>query len=407
MDRYIWRMIDMQYARRMNRVKGSEIRNVGKKIAAVKDHKIYKLSAGLPDAALFPLDELREATRGALENRFYESLQYGPTKGEVELLDILSKRMKENENMDIRPQEILVTTGCQQGIALSSMAFLDKGDAVLVENPSYLDGLNACIPFECEFVGIDTDDEGMILSEVENKIGENPNTKLIYVIPNFQNPTGRAWSKKRREDFIKLMRNYPEIMIIEDNPYGEIKFSGKETPTLKSMDKHNQVIYLGSFSKILCPGMRVAWMCGEESMIEKMEILKEGMDLQSNQLAQIQVIEYIRNNDINKHVEKLIGAYKKKCETMIKTIKEEFPEGVAYTEPEGGMFLWVELPKEFDTSELIDRALEKGVAYIPGESFFAGDDGKNAMRLNFTSVSEEEIVEGIKILAELFREILA
>lgn len=397
----------MQYARRMNRVKGSEIRNVGKKIAAVTDHKIYKLSAGLPDAALFPLKELQEVTKNALENRFIESLQYGPTKGEVELLDILSKRMKENENMDVSPAEILVTTGCQQGIALTSMAFLDKGDVVLVENPSYLDGLNACIPFESEFVGVDTDDEGMILAEVKKALEENPTTKLIYVIPNFQNPTGRAWSKERREDFIAFMREYPEIMIIEDNPYGEIKFSDKETPTLKSMDKYNQVIYLSSFSKILCPGMRVAWMCGEERMIEKMEILKEGMDLQSNQLAQIQVIEYIKNYDINKHVEKLIGAYKKKCETMIRVIKEEFPKGVGYTEPEGGMFLWVELPKEFDTSLLIDRALEKGVAYIPGESFFAGDDGKNALRLNFTSVSEEEIVQGIKALAGLFREILA
>jgi 2-aminoadipate transaminase len=390
----------------MEHVKGSEIRNVGKKIASITDHEVVKLSAGLPDAALFPLDALREVTKSALENRYYESFQYGPTKGEKELLNLIAERMQKNENINVTPEEILITTGCQQGIALSSMAFLDKGDMVLVENPSYLDGLNACIPFECEFLGIDTDDEGMIISEVEKALKEQPNVKLVYVIPNFQNPTGKAWSKERRQQFVELMRQYPEVMIIEDNPYGEIKFSDKETPTLKSMDKFHQVIYLSSFSKILCPGMRVAWMIGQEDMMEKMEVLKEGMDLQSNQLAQIQVIEYMNKYSLDDHVNHLIGAYQKKCETMISTIKAEFPEGVKYTQPEGGMFLWVELPEGFNTSVLIDKALEKGVAYIPGESFYAGDGGKNALRLNFTSVSEEEIVKGITKLADLFKEIL-
>lgn len=396
----------MKYAERMKKVRGSEIRNVGKKIASKKDREIIRFSAGLPDASLFPLQELAEVTNKLLKPDQADALQYGATKGEEELLEILAERMRKREHIKTEAENVLITTGCQQGIALSSMAFLDKGDVVLLEKPSYLDGLNACIPFECDFIGIDTDDHGMIINDLQKVLSENKKVKLIYVIPNFQNPTGKAWSLERRKQFMELVNKYDDIMVIEDNPYGEIRFKGEFVPSLKSMDTKEKVVYLSSFSKVLCPGLRVAWACGNAELIEKMEILKEGMDLQSNQLAQMQVLGFLKKYDLDKHIEKLKTEYKKKCDTMIKAMKEYFPKEVKFTIPEGGMFLWVELPERVNTSELLDDALEAGVAYIPGSSFFADASGKNTMRLNFTSVSEEQIAKGIKNLAGVFREAL-
>lgn len=396
----------MYYAKRMDKVRGSEIRSVGKKIAAKKDVEVIRFSAGLPDASLFPLKELTNVTNELFQNRYYEALQYGPTKGEVELLELLAERMREKEQIEVDPESILITTGSQQGIALTSMAFLDKGDVVVIEKPSYLDGLNACIPFECDFIGVDTDDDGMIISDLEKVLSENPKVKIVYVIPNFQNPTGKAWSVERRKQFMELINKYEDIVVIEDNPYGEIIFKDEFLPSLKSLDTQDRVIYLRSFSKVLCPGLRVAWACGREDIIEKMEILKEGMDLQSNQFAQIQVIEYLKKYDLDEHINVLKEEYKSKAEVMVDAMKLFFPEEVKYTIPEGGMFLWVELPEDIDAGKLLDKALDAGVAYIPGASFFTGGGGENAMRLNFTAVCEEQIIKGIKRLAGVFSEVL-
>lgn len=395
----------MKYAQRMNMVKASAIRASQKKIAAkvASGGSVISFAAGLPDPNLFPLDEITDVTETVLKERGSFALAYGPTKGENELLELLAKRMKDEENIDTKPENIIITTGSQQGIAVSAMILLDKGDIVVTENPSYLGAINAFRPYECDFLGIDTDEEGIVTKDLDKLLSENPKVKIIYVIPTFQNPTGKTWSLQRRKDFMKVVNKYDDVIVIEDNPYGEIRFTDEPLPTLKSLDTKDKVLYLGSFSKVLCPGFRVAWMCGDKDIIDKAELLKQGIDLQSNQFSQAQVIEFLKKYDLNKHIEKIRAEYKKRCFLMLDTIKEHFPEEVNYTTPDGGMFIWVELPKEINVDDLLDKAIDAGVAYVSGESFFANNGPKNTMRLNYTTMSEEQIVEGIKILANVIK----
>ncbi|MDU6983167.1 MAG: PLP-dependent aminotransferase family protein [Terrisporobacter othiniensis] len=395
----------MKYAQRMNMVKASAIRASQKKIAAkvASGGSVISFAAGLPDPNLFPLDEITDVTETVLKERGSFALAYGPTKGENELLELLAKRMKDEENIDTKPENIIITTGSQQGIAVSAMILLDKGDIVVTENPSYLGAINAFRPYECDFLGIDTDEEGIVTKDLDKLLSENPKVKIIYVIPTFQNPTGKTWSLQRRKDFMKVVNKYDDVIVIEDNPYGEIRFTDEPLPTLKSLDTKDKVLYLGSFSKVLCPGFRVAWMCGDKDIIDKAELLKQGIDLQSNQFSQAQVIEFLKKYDLNKHIEKIRAEYKKRCFLMLDTIKEHFPEEVNYTTPDGGMFIWVELPKEINVDDLLDKAIDAGVAYVSGESFFANNGPKNTMRLNYTTMPEEQIVEGIKILANVIK----
>lgn len=395
----------MKYAQRMNMVKASAIRASQKKIAAkvASGGSVISFAAGLPDPNLFPLDEITDVTETVLKERGSFALAYGPTKGENELLELLAKRMKDEENIDTKPENIIITTGSQQGIAVSAMILLDKGDIVVTENPSYLGAINAFRPYECDFLGIDTDEEGIVTKDLDKLLSENPKVKIIYVIPTFQNPTGKTWSLQRRKDFMEVVNKYDDVIVIEDNPYGEIRFTDEPLPTLKSLDTKDKVLYLGSFSKVLCPGFRVAWMCGDKDIIDKAELLKQGIDLQSNQFSQAQVIEFLKKYDLNKHIEKIRAEYKKRCFLMLDTIKEHFPEEVNYTTPDGGMFIWVELPKEINVDDLLDKAIDAGVAYVSGESFFANNGPKNTMRLNYTTMPEEQIVEGIKILANVIK----
>ncbi len=395
----------MKYAQRMSMVKPSAIRDSQKKIAAkvASGGSVISFAAGLPDPNLFPLKEISEVTEKVLKERGKFALAYGPTKGENELLELLTKRMKEEENIDTKPENIIITTGSQQGIAVSAMILLDKGDIVVTENPSYLGAINAFRPYECDFLGVDTDEEGMVTEDLDKILSENSKIKIIYVIPTFQNPTGKTWSLQRRKDFMKVINKYDDVVVIEDNPYGEIRFTEEALPTLKSLDTKDKVLYLGSFSKVLCPGFRVAWMCGDKEIIDKAELLKQGIDLQSNQFSQVQVIEFLKKYDLNKHIEKIRAEYKKRCLLMLDTMKQYFPEEIKYTKPDGGMFIWLELPDEINVDELLDKAIEAGVAYVSGESFFANNVPKNTMRLNYTTMPEAQIVEGIKILSNVLK----
>ncbi|MBS6426038.1 MAG: PLP-dependent aminotransferase family protein [Clostridioides difficile] len=341
----------MKYAKRMDMVKASAIRDSQKKIAqkVASGGTVISFAAGLPDPNLFPIEEISEITQKVLNERGKFALAYGPTKGEDELLDLLVKRMKEEENIDTKAENIIITTGSQQGIALSAMILL-----------------------------------------------------VIYVIPTFQNPTGKTWSLQRRKDFMEVVNKY-DVIIIEDNPYGEIRFTPEPLPTLKSLDTKDKVLYLGSFSKVLCPGFRVAWMCGNVDIIDKAELLKQGIDLQSNQFSQVQVIEFLKKYNLNEHIEKIRAEYKKRCLLMLDAMKKHFPEEAKYTEPDGGMFIWVELPESINVDDLLDKAIDAGVAYVSGESFFANNGPKNTMRLNYTTMSEEQIVKGVEILAEVIK----
>ncbi len=392
----------MSYSKRMQRLKASAIRTVQKKIAS--NPGVISFAAGLPDSDIFPLQALEEVTQKVIVEKGKVAFQYGLTKGYQPLLEMLAKRMKSKEMVECSMENITVTTGSQQGLALSAMMFLDEGDIVLTESPSYLGGINACRPYGAEFIGIETDDEGMIIEDLERQLQTHNNVKLIYVIPNFQNPTGKAWSSMRRKEFMETVNKY-DVMVIEDNPYGEIRFRGEFVPSLKSMDTKGNVIYLGSFSKILCPGLRVAWICANKEVADLAEKLKEGLDLQCNQFAQLQVHQFLTDCDVDTHIENIRTLYKEKCDAMMACIKSFFPKEVQYTDPEGGMFLWLELPESIDASELLDLAIQRGVAYIPGEPFYAYDGKKNTIRLNFTVPSVSQIDKGMKIMGQLLTEV--
>ena len=353
----------MQFSERMSRIQPSAIRDVQKKIS--KKPGVISFAAGLPDPDLFPLDALAVSTEKMIREKGKEAFQYGLTKGYGPMLDKILERMARKENIHATVDNIIMTTGSQQGLALAAMMFLEEGDIVVAENPSYLGGINACRPYGTSFIGVDTDEDGMDTEQLDKVLSENPKVKLLYVIPNFQNPTGKAWTLERRKAFMDVINKY-DVMVIEDNPYGEIRFKGEFVPTLKSMDTQGKIIYLGSFSKILAPGLRLAWMCANPEVIKQAELIKEGWDLQCNQFVQVQAVEFMNSYDLEKHIQGIQQAYKEKCELMLAEMEKEFPANVKFTKPEGGMFIWVVLPEHVDANAFLDTALEYGVAYIPG-----------------------------------------
>ncbi len=384
----------MIFADRMDLMKASGIRFVQKMISQKED--VISFAAGLPDDNLFPTEELRQLTDQIFRDQGKTALQYGMTQGYRPLLEQLAIRMKEKEHVTCGVENIIITTGSQQGLGMSAMAFLNAGDMVLTENPSYLGGVNACRPYGCKFIGVDTDDDGMVISDLENKLKLHPEIRLIYVIPNFQNPTGKAWTLERRRQFMKAIEPY-DVVVVEDNPYGELRFVGDELPSLKALDTQGKVVYLGSFSKILCPGLRVAWMCAEQEVIEKMELLKQGIDLQCNEMAQLQVLKYLQTCDVEQHIQIIRDSYKERCMLMLSEMERQLPDTVTFTKPEGGMFIWLELPEYMNATDMLEDAVEEGVAYVPGEYFYATEEEskKNTMRLNYTLMNEEQIIEGI------------
>ncbi|WP_432666280.1 PLP-dependent aminotransferase family protein [Wukongibacter baidiensis] len=388
----------MKLSSRLGVMKPSAIRETGKQIAARPG--CISFAAGLPSPQLIPVEKVRVITDKILREQGATALQYGPTKGYGPLIEKIVQIMKE-KNVDITSDNIQITTGSQQGISFSAMMFLDKGDTIITENPSYLGALAAFMPFECKFKGIDVDEDGMKMDELEEALKNDNKVKMIYVVPNFSNPTGRTWSLERRKKLLEIASKY-DLPIIEDNPYGEIRFEGEDLPTIKSMDKENRVIYLGSFSKVFCAGLRVGWICGDKDIISKYEMIKQGADLQSNQLAQMQVNEFMNQYDMKEQIQEIIDAYKIKRDLMCSLIDEKFPKIIKRTNPEGGMFVWLDLPEGADATELLKKALELNVGFVPGGPFYPEGGHENTIRLNYSNMSEEQIVEGIGLLGELF-----
>ena len=391
----------MNYSKRMERIKPSAIRSVQKRIAASEG--VISFAAGLPDPALFPLDDYKKAICDMIDENGASAFQYGLTKGYGPMLDHIVRRLDERENIKVTRENLLITTGSTQGLSFVINMFLDEGDIVLTESPSYLGAINACRPYGVDYIGAPTDDDGIDVEALDKILSENEKVKMIYVIPNFQNPTGKAWSFERRKAFMEVVNKY-DVVVVEDNPYGELRFKGEFVPTLKALDTKDKIIYLGSYSKIMAPGLRLAFLCATPEIASMAEKVKETSDLQSNEFVQLFAAKYMDEFDLEAHVAKINELYGKKCELMLSEMDKYFPESVKIIRPEGGMFIWLELPEGLDSDELLDGALEAGVAYIPGESFYSADPKKNGIRLNFSLVSEEQIVKGIKILGDYLKQ---
>ena len=389
----------LKFARRMDNIKASEIREL---LKIAQKPGIISFGGGFPAPELFPVEELIKVTKSVLEKHGTTALQYGPTEGYQPLREGISKRM-EKVQASVNPDDILITNGSQQGLDFAAKIFINPGDKIILEKPSYLGAISAFRAYEPEFIDIEMDKDGMIMEDLEKALKENNNVKFIYAIPDFQNPTGKTWSVERRKKLVELGNKY-DIAIIEDNPYGELRFEGEILPAIKHFDTEGRVIFLGTFSKILCPGMRLGWVAAEKSLLNKFVLVKQGADLQSSTIAQIEVATYLSDYDIDAHIEEIKTVYRKRRDIMLRTMKEEFPDEVTFTYPEGGLFTWVVLPKYMNARELALKALEQKVAFVPGGSFFANGGHENTFRLNYSNMNEENIVIGIKRLGAVIKD---
>ena len=384
--------MDYKFSNRMNLLKGSEIREL---MALTARPEVISFAGGMPAPELFPCEAVKEACVEIMDEMGQKALQYMPTEGLVSLREKIVKRMEDKLHIKTDAAHVLLTSGSQQGLDFSARVFLNPGDVVLMESPSYLGAVNAFKACEPNFIEVPTDDYGMIPEELERILETTENVKMIYVIPDFQNPSGKTWSMKRREHFMELVNKY-EIPVIEDNPYGDLRFEGEYLPSLKSMDTKDLVIFLGTLSKVFCPGLRIGWVCAPAAILAKYNFVKQGADLQVSSFDQMLASKFMDMYDLNEHVEKIKAVYKVRRDLMLKTMEETFPEGVTWTKPEGGLFTWVTLPEGVDAGKIAPKLLEQNVAYVPGGAFYPYPGKENHFRLNYSNATEENLVEGIK-----------
>ena len=370
---------------------------VGAILQAAADPKIISFAGGLPAPELFPVKEMKAAVDKVFEEHGQEAMQYGAAKGVTALREVIQQHVKEKEDVDSELDNVLVTTGSEQALDLVGKAFIDPGDTVLVEQPTYLCALDVFRSYGANFASVEMDEDGMKMDALEEALKANPNTKLIYTVPNFQNPTGRTMTEERRKQLAELAEKY-DVYVLEDNPYGEIRFAGQHVPAVKSFDKSGHVLYMSTFSKTLAPGFRLGWLVADEDVVNKLTVLKQSADLHTDNLAQFAVAQFFADNDVDAHVKEISALYGKRKDLMLEGIKKYFPEGVKYTDPEGGMFLWVEVPGVDDTVELFKECLEHDVAFVPGDPFFAGEVQPGAFRLNYSNMKEDQIEVGLKRL---------
>lgn len=390
----------IQFSTRMDQLKGSEIREL-LKLTARPD--IISFAGGLPAPELFPVEEVEVASKTVLEENGRAALQYSTTEGFPRLREQIAQRMNEKNNIHTDADHILVTSGSQQGLDFAARVFLDKGDVVLLESPSYLGAINAFKACEPRFVEVPTDDGGMIMEELDKILATTERVKMIYVIPDFQNPTGRTWDLERRHKFMEIINKY-EIPVIEDNPYGELRFEGQFLPALKSLDTKGLVVYLGTFSKILAPGYRLGWVCAEDNILSRFNFMEQAASLQASTIGQMETSKWIDMFDLDGHVAKIREVYGRRRSVMIDTMAKTLPDCCKFTRPDGGLFTWIVLPEYMDAKELQMKCLEKKVAFVPGGSFFPNGGHENTLRLNYSCMPEDKIVEGITRLAEAIKE---
>lgn len=388
-----------EFAARMKVLKASDIREI-LKITQNKD--IISFAGGLPAPELFPIEDLAVITADVLRKQGRVALQYSPSEGYQPLREKIAERMNRVWHTAHSPEEILITTGSQQGLELTGQLFLDEGDVVLCESPSYLGAIMAFNGCQPRWVEIPTDSDGMDMGALEQTLRTVPRVKFIYTIPSFQNPTGRTWSLERRRQLVRVARQF-QVPIIEDNPYGELCFDGETPGAVQALDDSGIVIFLGTFSKIFCPGLRVAWIAARREFLDKYIILKQAADLHSSTFDQMITNEYLEKHDIEADLVIKRSVYRQRRDAMVQALEREMPEGVTFTRPRGGLFLWVTMPECVDARELLARALDCGVAFVPGVTFFPQAEKRNTMRLNYSTMPEDRIAEGVRRLGEAMR----
>ncbi len=367
------------------------------------DPTVISLACGNPDAELFPARALEEAALAALREDPVAALQYGKTNGYPPLLSLIRRRLWEKQRIRCAENELLVTTGSQQGLEMLAKILVNEGDTVLVEEPAFIGSLNAFRSAGAKLIGVPLAADGMDLTALENQLTAHPETKFVYTISTSNNPTGVTMSEEKRRAFYGILKKYG-VLAAEDDPYCELRFDGRIIPPVKSLDTEGLVVYFGSFSKILAPGLRVGYVCADAAIIKQLSTAKQTADLQTPALPQMMIVKYAEQNDLDAHVEKLRSRYAEKCGVMLDAIERYFPAGATHTVPDGGLFLWCDLNDDTDTNAFVRTALTEHVAYVPGYAFMTDLNAKqSSLRLNYSALPPEQLTEGVRRLGLLLQ----
>lgn len=394
--------MDYVFSDKVNKLQPSAIREILKFTA---DPEVISLAAGNPAPEAFPVKEISDITAKLLAQAPISALQYSVTEGYTPLRERLKERMESCDCFDRSNDELIITSGAQQANELACKVLLNEGDTLFCEAPSFIGSLNAFKSYNVNLVGVPMQDDGMNVDILESEIKKARNPKLIYIIPNFQNPTGLCTSLEKRKAVYELAKKYG-LVVLEDNPYGDIRFEGKNIPSIKTMDKDGIVIYSRTFSKTLAPGLRVGYVSAPSQIAAKMVVCKQVADVHTNIMAQIICDEYLKNYDMDAHLEQVRGIYRHKCVLMLEAIDKNFSRKITVTKPEGGLFIWATLPEGSDMTEFCNTAVQKyKVAVVPGTAFLIDENDKtSSFRLNFSTPTDEQLVKGCEILGKLSRE---
>lgn len=391
------------YARRMSRVRPSAIREL---LRYGTDPSITSFGGGFPDPTLFPIQDLHQVFDKLLVGAGGQALQYTTSNGLPELRRRIAERLTRS-GLPTNDEDVLVIQGGQQGLDLAAKLVLDVGDTVVTEDPTFLGALIAFNPYEPTYAAVRMDEDGMDTDHLAEVLEITPRAKMIYTVPDFQNPTGVSMSLDRRHRLIELA-NQHDLLVVEDSPYRELRYDGEHLPTLKSLDTEGRVVHLGSFSKILAPGLRLGWAVASQEIVEKLGLLKLAADTQSSTLNMAATSAYLADYDIDAHIADALPVYRRKRDLMLATMEQTFPASVSFTRPQGGLFVWVSFPAGFDAAAfLLDRLLpEAKVAYVPGATFFPVTQQHNHARVSFSGVPDERLTRGISRIGELLNQAL-
>jgi len=373
-----------------------------REILDVADQRhMISFAGGLPNLHCFPSLELAESAHRVLSERGTEVLQYAGSQGLLPLREWIAQRYNQKYGMKIDPKNIVITNGSQQTLDITSKMFIEKGDSVIVEKPTYLGAIQAMSGYLPQFLSVDLSEEGPDLDQIESYC-QTHHPKFMYSIPNFQNPSGMCYDYQHREKLASLLEKY-DLLLLEDDPYNEIRFEGDDLPPIVSIAP-NHVFWTGSFSKMVAPGLRMGWVVLPDGVASHFVKAKQSTDLHSNNLSQYTLLDYFTHYDIDDHLTRTRAAYKVQCDAMKDMIRKYLPEEIQMTKPKGGMFLWLMLPGYMNSEELIGECIERGVAFVPGRSFFTDDDGEHCIRMNFSNSDPETIERGVKIMAGVIKE---
>lgn len=390
----------MKFAKRMEGMQASEIREL-LKLTAKPD--IISFAGGLPAPELFPVEEIAKVSHDLVLKEGRQLLQYATTEGRPSLRAKIAKRMADKYNTVVNPDDILITTGSQQCLDFVGKLFLDPGDVVLCESPSYLGALNAFNAYQPKFVEVPTDNGGLLPEELDKILETTPNCKFIYVIPDFQNPTGRTWSMERRKAFMEVVNKH-NLPVVEDNPYGELRYEGEILPSLKSLDTKGLVMFLGTFSKIFCPGLRLGWVACEHELLTQFVKIKQSADLHTSNFDQGVADAYMDAYDLDAHVKEIVALYKHRRDLILESMEKYLPAGTEWTHPEGGLFLWLTFPEGVSARKVFAKCIEMKVAGVIGDAFYPNQKTDRSMRINYSNMPDDRIVEGIQRMAKAIKE---